>query len=361
MRIVLDARKYFDYGIGTYIQNLVSTFGSRCDLILLISPNDVQRIDRLPMVEMKINSSGKYSLRELYSIAKDANRLKADIFHSPHYTAPFGLNMPCVTTIHDIHHIKGKKYFSLPKRMYARTIIGHTCQASAAIIVDSKFTKQELLSEYSIADEKIHVIHLGVSSIYFQKHSETEIQEFKNKYCIVKPTILYTGSLKPHKNVGTLIAAFSNLNQRSEFQLAFSGESIQKYSDLREMIKQKGISKDFVQLGQISRKELALAYKAASAVVLPSFYEGFGFSVLEAMASGTPAIGARAASIPEIMGEGGILFDPCSIDELTASLEIVMNDTRLRAELIKKGHRNAERFSWDKCTEQTFKIYQGVV
>ena len=95
-------------------------------------------------------------------------------------------------------------------------------------------------------------------------------------------------------------------------------------------------------------------------VVLPSLYEGFGFSVLEAMAAGTPAIGSRVGSIPEIMGDGGILFDPHSVEDLTSALEKVLNDTEYRSTVIKKGYKNVERFSWNKCAEQTFKIYMDI-
>jgi glycosyltransferase involved in cell wall biosynthesis len=115
-----------------------------------------------------------------------------------------------------------------------------------------------------------------------------------------------------------------------------------------------------VELGQLSRRELAIAYKAAAVVVLPSFYEGFGLSVLEAMASGTPAIGARAASIPEVMGDAGILFDPNSPEELTIALEQVLSDSEIRSNIIKKGYKNIERFSWRQCAENTFNIYQEV-
>lgn len=360
MRIVLDARKYFDFGIGTYIQNLIPYVGSRSELVVLLAPDDADRITLPPSIEKIWNASGKYSMGELRSIAKDANRLKADVFHAPHYTTPFGLKMPCVTTIHDILHVRGKEYFSFPKRLYARTIISHACRASTAIIVDSEFTKQELLDMFHLNETQVHVIHLGVSSIYSAKYSEESIREFRNKYHLTKPTILYTGSLKPHKNVEVLIRAFAHMKQRSDLQLAFSGESITRKNNLWKLIEENGIAKDVVEIGQISRRELALAYRAASVVVLPSLYEGFGFSVLEAMASGIPAIGARAGSIPEMMGDGGILFDPHSVEDLRSALEKILNEKEYRSIVIKKGYKNVERFSWDKCAEQTFQIYMDV-
>jgi glycosyltransferase involved in cell wall biosynthesis len=360
MRIGIDIRKYFDFGIGTYIQNLIPHIWSRCELVLLLAPEDAERIDLPSSIQKVINSSGKYSLHELRSIAKDANRLKADVFHAPHYTTPYGLKMPCVTTIHDVLHVRGKEYFSFPKRLYARTIISHACRASAAIIVDSEFTKQELLDMFHVNETQVHVIHLGVSSIYSEKYSEKSVREFRNKYHLTKPTILYTGSLKPHKNVEILIRAFKHMKQRSDLQLAFSGESITRKNNLWKLIKENEITKDVVEIGQISRRELALAYRAASVVVLPSLYEGFGFSVLEAMAAGTPAIGSRVGSIPEIMGDGGTLFDPHSVEDLTSTLEKVLNDTDYRSTVIKKGYKNVERFSWNKCAEQTYKIYMDV-
>jgi glycosyltransferase involved in cell wall biosynthesis len=360
MRIVIDARKYYDFGIGTYIQNLAAHMVSRCDLVLLVAPHDAQRIHDVGFAQMSINSSQKYSIQELHSIAADANRLKADVFHAPHYTTPFGLKMPCVTTIHDILHLRGTSYYSLSQRLYARAMIGHACKASPAIIVDSEFTKQELMDAIRITDERIHVIHLGVSSTYGKKYSVSAVKGFRNKYGLVKPTILYTGSLKAHKNVGVLITAYARMKHRAEYQLAFSGESIKAHHDLWNLITQKGLTDNIVEIGQVSNSDLALAYHAASVVVLPSLYEGFGFSVLEAMASGTPTIGARAASIPEVMGDGGILFDPHSVDELTDALEKVMEDEKLQKQLVQRGLKNVAKYSWEKCVDQTFQVYKEV-
>jgi glycosyltransferase involved in cell wall biosynthesis len=360
MRIVLDARKYFDFGIGTYIQNLAAHIDSRVELVLIVAPRDAQQIDQPPTVQKIINSSGKYSLGELRSIAADANRLKADVFHAPHYTAPFGLKMPCVTTIHDILHVRGTKYFSISQRLYARAIITHACRASAAVIVDSEFTKQELMDVFPIADERIHVIYLGVSSNYFKEYSEFAIKSFRKKHGLVKPTVLYTGSLKPHKNVDLLISAFSNMKHRSEYQLVFLGEFIKEQPELWSVIKRKGLTGDIAEIGRVPFNDLALAYHAASVVVLPSLYEGFGFSILEAMASGTPTIGASAGSIPEVMGDGGILFDPHSVEDLTDALEKVLEDTKLRKQLVQRGLKNVARFSWEKCAEKTFQVYKEV-
>jgi len=360
MRIVLDARKYYDYGIGTYIQNLVAQLESQVELVLIVAPSDAGRIQELSHVQQKINASRKYSFSELRSIAADANELHADIFHAPHYTVPFGLKMPCVTTIHDILHVRGTSYYSPLHRLYARAMIRHACHASRAIIVDSEFTKQELLEVFPLVGDRVHVIHLGISPRYFKKYSEDEINGFKKYHGIVKPVILYTGGLKPHKNLGVLISAFSQMKHHADYQLVFSGESITRHRSLWTFIRQQGIANNVVDTGRISSHELALAYQAASVVVLPSLYEGFGFSVLEAMASGTPAIGARAASIPEVMSDAGMLFDPHSPEELRIALEQVLEDTALRQKLVQRGLNHAATYSWKACTDQTLAIYKDV-
>jgi len=361
MRIVLDARKYFDFGIGTYIQNLVQNLYSLCSLGLIVSPQDRSKIDHYPSVELKENASGKYSLSELFSISSDVQQMNATIFHSPHYTVPLNIKVPIVTTIHDILHVRGKLYFPLQKRMYARVMVKHACSVSSAIIVDSEFTKTELLDEFNISSEKVHVIYLGVSKEYTKNVSEEEIRIFRNKYDLKKSFVLYTGGLKSHKNVLTLLQAFSQLLNRKEYQLVFSGESIRENKTIAEIIKKNNLLADVVDIGRVSRKELVIAYKEASVVVLPSLYEGFGFSVLEAMASGTPAIGARAASLPEVIGDAGILFDPYSSEELSTVLAKVLTDNDLRKSMIQRGYENVKKFTWEACAKNTFQLYQNIL
>ena len=214
---------------------------------------------------------------------------------------------------------------------------------------------------FPVPDERIRVTHLGVSSKFFKKYSESEINQFRAKHGLVKPVILYTGSLKPHKNVKVLISAFANLNRRSDYQLVIIGESIKRNRELWRLITQKGLTDEIIDIGQIDSNDLPRAYQASSVAVLPSLYEGFGFSIIEAMASGTPAVGANAGSIPEVMGNGGILFDPRSVDALTETLEMVLTDSRLHGQLVQRGFENAAKYSWEKCTEETLKVYKDVI
>lgn len=363
MRIGIDIRKYNDFGIGTYIQNLVTTIQTHSELDCIYFANDELK----GLLKTKFNgnivvdNSSKYSVKELFSISRKANHQHLDVFHTPHYTLPFNLRMPSIVTIHDIIHLRLKEYYSLPQRMYAYGIIKHACSASSAIIVDSEFGKTELLNVFTIDEAKIHVVPLGVGQEYYNDVKKEQIEIFKRENNIEKPYILYTGSLKPHKNIPVLLKAFKILLSKYDLQLVFTGEKLHDVAQLQNIVANNNLADAVIDLGKIEQSELRIAYRAAAVVVLPSLYEGFGFSMLEAMASGVPAIGARATSITEVIGNAGLLFNPYDESELAEQVGSVLRDSNLRSELILKGIERAKQFTWKNCSEKTLKIYKEVL
>lgn len=362
MRVGIDIRKYYDYGIGTYIQNLVNVFQDRPDLSCVYFTPDDYRPELASTIkgEFVSENSPKYSIKELFSVASNANTQKLDLFHAPHYTLPYNLKMPSIVTIHDIIHLRLKQYFSFPKRAYAYGIIRHACNASSAIIVDSEFGKKELIQVFRIPEKKIRVVHLGVNQAYFDKVSGTEKEKLTKKYHITKPFIFYTGSVKPHKNIPTLLKAFKQILPQHDVQLVFTGENLRENAELLPMVNQLQLEKSVIDLGRVDLSELKTLYQTASMVVLPSIYEGFGFSMLEGMASGVPVIGARATSIPEVVGDAGLLFDPSDENELAKQIETLLTDPAVRSRLIQKGIDRARQFTWKNCAEKTLTIYHEV-
>ena len=362
MRVGIDIRKYYDYGIGTYIQNLAHTFEERSDLscVYFIPDEYRSRITTSLRGEFVSENSSKYSLKELISVSENANAQQLDLFHAPHYTLPINLKMPSIVTIHDIIHLRLKQYFSLPKRAYAYWMIRHACKASSAVIVDSEFGKKELMQVFNIREEKIRVVPLGVNQLYFEKTNEEEKERIRKKYEITKPYILYTGSVKPHKNIPTLLRAFKKILIHNDMQLVFTGENLLLNPSLVAIVQDLQLKKSVIDLGRIGIEELKTVYQSASVVVLPSFYEGFGFSMLEGMASRVPVIGARATSITEVVGDAGLLFDPSDENELAKQLESLFSNSMLRSELINKGVERAKKYTWKNCAEKTLKIYHEV-
>jgi len=362
MNVGIDARKYFDFGIGTYIRNLASYFDTlgQDRFTYFAAPEDAGEIRRTHRGETVVSRSAKYSAGELVSLSLQAHRARVSLYHAPHYTLPYGLSMPSVVTIHDVIHLRFPEYFSPIQRAYARFMITHACRAADAVIVDSEFSGRELLRHVTCPQGKIHVIHPGVSGRFMPGGGFGVTDVFTRKYRLGKKFVLYVGGIKPHKNVPCLLRAFAGLGGEQDLQIVFIGERPEEDAGLRALCTQWGIADRVKSLGWLPEDDLITAYRAAAVVVLPSLYEGFGFPVLEAMACGTPVIGSNAASIPEVIGDAGVLFDPFSDRDLTEAIRSVLSDRSLRDTLREKGLRRAKLFTWNRCGEMTINLYRSV-
>lgn len=362
MRLAMDARKYTDFGIGTYIRNLVNYLRQQadCTLELVASPDQQSGLSADLRIPVHVNRSRKYSVRELLSIARQVNRLGVELFHSPHYTLPVGIRTRSVVTIHDLIHLRFPEYFSVTQRAYARLMMKHACTAADAVIVDADFTKADILASFTIPPERIHVIPLGVASFFRPAESELDLHADLASMGVREPYVLYSGGLKPHKNVSTLLKAFAQFRHRESARLVISGENFWDEAELSNLARTLGIEKRILSV-PAGQQGLLRLYQGATVVVVPSRYEGFGLPILEAMSCGTPVIGARAASIPEVMGEGGLMFDPLRPEELTDRMEMLFDDGGLRVAQRAYGLQNAARFSWDQCGARTMEVYRAVV
>jgi len=358
LRIGIDARKYADFGIGTYIRNLADVFDAHPEhrFTYVVAPGDQATVAGPQGRATIVNRSGKYSLRELVSVSAQANREGLDLFHAPHYTLPLGLAMRSVVTIHDVIHLRFPEYFSPLQRTYARAVIGHAARASDALIVDSRFAAMELRRHVSVPEEKIHVIPLGVSGSYAPEASGESARRFREAYGIEAPFLLYVGSLKPHKNVGLLIRALA-LPGAGDLQLICVGERIGEEKRLAAEVTRAAVGHRVRSLGWLAEELLPGAYRAAVALVVPSLYEGFGLPALEAMACGTPVISSNAASLPEVTGDAALAFSPSSTGELAEAIRTVSGDASARASLRERGLRRAAEFTWERCAESTLHVY----
>jgi glycosyltransferase involved in cell wall biosynthesis len=363
MRIGIDIRKYTDFGIGTYIRNLLAEFdGDRTNQwIYFVSPELSASLSMHYSGQMIVNRSAKYSPGELLSMSRLANAAGCDVFHSPHYTFPFGLAGKGIVTIHDLIHLRVPNVVSAPKRTYARFLIGHACRAADQVIVDSEFTKQDVLKDFRIAAEKINVVHLGVSPAFRPAGGQDQGKGTIERLGIRRPYLLYSGALKPHKNVGLLLQAFARLTRTHDIDLVLSGEPLGGRPDLIALAKSLGITDRLVSTGMTSEADVVALNQHAMVSVLPSLYEGFGLSVLEAMASGVPVVAANATSIPEVVGDAGVLFEPRDVDDLVTALDRVLTDTRLRDELRTRGLARAGEFTWKRCAQKTLDIYRAAM
>lgn len=364
--IGIDARKYFDLGIGTYIQNLTHQL-PLCErthrYVLFVNRNDRAHLPMLEEWTIRIAPFKKYSVGEMLLFAGRATEAGVDLFHSPHYTLPFRLKSKSVVTIHDLIPLRFPEYFSAIKRVYAYSIMNHAVRSADAVITVSEFTRKDILETFRIDPDKVHVIYNGVHTKFARLTDSSKVMEFKRKHRIENAKIiLYVGSVKPHKNVETLMMAFSKLRRRMpHVLLIFAGEALNMGKGLPELIGRLSLNDSIRELGRLTDDELVVAYNAADVLVMPSRYEGFGLPVLEAMACGTPVIASTVASVPEIVGEAGILVDPEDSDWLSASLETILSDISLRQRLVELGMQRAAKFSWRDTAEKTLRLYNRVL
>lgn len=363
--IAIDARKYFDFGIGTYIQNLASVLSSlktTHTFTFLAAASDIARIEAPEGWRKEQTDYKKYSIGEIAFLGRKALASGIELFHEPHYTLPTGLKGRSVVTIHDLTHLRMPQYFSIFQRAYAATMIRYAVRNAGAIIAISQNTKDDILNEFGLEEDSVTVVYLGVRSGFRPLEDKSSIERLRTSRGLHKPFVLFVGNVKPHKNIPTLLSAFAQVQTRiRDLDLVFSGGACLEDSGLAEQARKLGITGAIYDLHHVSDSELVAAYNAAEVVVLPSFYEGFGFPPLESMACGTPAIVSTGGALPEVVGNAATIVDPLRPDELAEAIRDILENSERRTVMIARGLKRAAEFTWQKTGEQTLKIYEKVL
>jgi glycosyltransferase involved in cell wall biosynthesis len=362
--IAIDGRKYFDFGIGTYIQQLVKSLSllkTKHSFLLYIDPADKSSILLPPGWTMAEVDFGKYSVSEIGMFGRRARKDRVDVFHEPHYTLPVGMKDSSVVTIHDIIHLRFPQFFGKFQRLYSHSMIWHSLRNSRFVIADSEYTKKDILSTFRTPPDKIKVIHLGVGEQYQSLGDRDRIEEFRKRFRIDRPFVLYVGNVKPHKGIDTLLSAFNVVWRKEDLDLVLVGGSIRQDPLLQSLAVEFGMEDRIKELGRVKDDDLVTAYNAAEMLVLPSRYEGFGLPALEAMACGTPVIVSDAASLPEIVGNAAIVFKVGSVGELADGFLRLRKEVSMRQEMVMKGIDHATKFTWTETAAQTVAIYDQIV
>lgn len=366
MRIAIDTRKLHDFGIGTYVTNLVRGL-SRLDhdheYRLICNPADEGFVQSLGKNFQAVpDVAGNYSVREQFAIPLDLWRAKVDLFHAPHYVLPPLVPNKCVVTIHDCIHLRFPQY--LPNRiahLYAQYFMASAAKKAKRILTVSDASKRDIIHFLRTPADKIDVVYNGFDERLTA--TSEDVARVRDRFQLDAPFVLYAGNIKPHKNVDRLIEAFAKLRARGlgHVNLLIIGDEISKYSGLRRLVHRHQIRQQVRFLGFVSTDTLAALYRLASAFVFPSLYEGFGLPPLEAMASGTPVITSNTSSLPEVVGDAALLIDPLNADEIADAMVRVLTDASLRADLVQRGFERVKQFSWDVAVRRTHGIYMDVI
>jgi glycosyltransferase involved in cell wall biosynthesis len=367
VRIGIDARKLHDFGIGTYIRNLLrhlARLDRQTEFVIFCRPEDRETLAAVgenfrPVPE----TSGNYSIAEQFTIPWALRREGVTLFHAPHYVLPPLVRCRSVVTIHDVIHLMFPQY--LPNRVafaYAKWSITQAAHHATRIMTVSESSKRDILRFVDTEPGKIDVIYNAYDERFAIEPREEDVVRVRERYQLADEFVLYAGNVKPHKNLERLIDAFAIVRKRGldHLKLVLIGDEISKYTALRRAVHQHQLHNYVRFLGYLPEETLAVMYRLAGVFVFPSLYEGFGLPPLEAMASGTPVVTSNVSSLPEVAGDAAVLVDPYDPQAIADGIYRVLTDETLRREMVHKGIARAGQFSWEQSVRRVRAIYGEV-
>jgi glycosyltransferase involved in cell wall biosynthesis len=361
VKIAIDVRKWRDYGIGTYVRNVVrhlARLDHETTYLLFCNQADEPTLrDLAENFVPVVDQAPGYGLREHVSIPLKLRRLGADLLHSPHYVRPLLCTVPSVVTIHDCIHLLFPQY--LPNRMafrYARYMMGSAIRRSAIVFTVSEASRADILRFYPATDPaKVHVVPNAIDAELLEDPGPEETDRVRERYQLRGRFVLFAGNVKPHKNLERLIRAFARvraLEGNEDLRLVLIGDDVGRYGSLRRTADEAGVRQEVRFFGFVPHPTLAALYRMATAFAFPSLYEGFGLPPLEAMACGTPVLTSRLSSLPEVVGDGALLVDPYDEEEIAQGIARILDDDDLRRRLVERGLERAASFSWERSVRQ---------
>jgi glycosyltransferase involved in cell wall biosynthesis len=374
VKVAIDIRRMTEFGVGTYIRNVVRTL-ARLDrenkYFLVGSLARVAECGALPPNFHAVALDGSdNTVRANLDFRTVVRRLHGDVVHIPHlFWIPRGLSCPYVLTVHDLldHMYAARNASGLRRSLhfhFTRRALGH----AARVLAVSQFTKGEIERIFRIPSERIEVVYNAIDERFLRGHATQADRELiAERYQVNYPFILYAGAIRPHKNIVRIIEAFSALKtelqkeqQFPDLKLIVIGDDLSSHPRLRRTVVQSGVQNDVRFLGFVPIEVLRIFYDVAKVFVFPSLYEGFGLPPLEAMAHGTPVVASNNSSLPEVAGNAALLVNPENVFEIQRALQRSLLDPALRARMKQRGYEQAQRFSWTSSVSRILEIYREV-
>ncbi len=361
----LDTRMTQMSGIGTYLRGLLSGFNQSP----FFESHRVKLCGGDPKILSGLKASWRPFFAPIYSITEQleypSRTGECAVWHSPHYNIPLlHGRAKLVTTIHDIiHWIYRRQFFNRVQTAYAGFMLSQAVRRSDHIIAVSRHTKEDLVRHFGADPGKISVIHEAVDPKTSRVTDSAAIETVRQKYGLPKNYFLYVGLVKPHKNLLWLKSVFKKLKNERRLQacLVIAGKKDRSYPKGYEALASIEDDKTVYHLEGATREELLCLYSGAIALVHPSLYEGFGLTLLEAMACETPVIALDTASISEVAGEGACLIRPGDERAMAEALVRTESDPVYAKTLAGKGRERVKAFSWQKTASETAAIYERLL
>ena len=368
MQIALDARlvTYRRYsGIGQYIVHLAEQLPGldTANAYTIIHSRKDGTPPHHSAARRQAAWTPSHHRLEQVAFPLELRRLKLDLLHSPDFIPPFTGRFKRVITVHDLNFLYYPQFLTAQSRRYYNDQIGRAVQLADHILADSHATRLDLIRLLNVPEAKITVVWLAPNAAVYHPQSEVEIAAARDRLQLPDRFILFAGTLEPRKNVAGLLRAYRLLCDRDSLapDLILAGSRGWLFDETRALIDELRLSDHVRWIDSPPDADLAALYAAAAVFVLPSHYEGFGLTMLEAMACGAPCLISDRGSLPEIAGGAAREIDPDDVVELAEALAGVLNDVQLQQHLRRKGFERAAEFSWERCARETLAVYQRVL
>jgi len=372
MRVAIDIRKINEFGVGTYIWNLVRNLASidpHTDYLLICSHRNFHELGPLPDNFKQLYQPEEATVwRHHIMIPFALRRQNVDVLHVPHHEAPLFNPSRMVVTIHDCVHLlfpheDSSKFQNYRSYLQTKRVV----ESARHVLAVSKSTKEDLINIFNLRETKISVVHNALDERFAFTHTPEERKHVLERYQLKDPFVLYAGRIRPHKNLHRLIEAFAVLKSElvdderyKNLKLIIIGDELSKHQYLRLTVIRSGAQQDVRFFGFVPYPILGVFYQSAVLFAFPSLYEGFGLPPLEAMANRTPVIASNTSSLPEVLDEAAVLVNPENVFDVARGMRLILSDEVLRRRLIQKGTEQVGKFSWKVAAHKVVQTYQFV-
>ncbi len=341
--------------IDTHTDYTVYTTRGLDAAALSLPPNFRVQPSLLPTINPRIRIPWEQAIAPLLLRATGAQ-----LFHGTLNVVPLACPVPAVVTVHDLAFIRFPQTFRAYNRTYLDLATRTSVRRAAYILAVSEHTRREVAGLLGIPLERI-IVTPNAARAHFRPPDPQRLAAFRQQHHLPEQFVLYVGTLEPRKNLTTLLQAYSQIASDTSAPLFIGGGKGWMYEPVFARLEALGLRERVQFIGYIDEEALPLWYAAATVFVFPSLYEGFGMPPLEAMSCGTPVIASNSTSLPEVVGDAGVLVEPTDADALAAALLRVLRDADLRHHLRERGMQQARRFAWRTTAERTLQVYRAAV
>jgi glycosyltransferase involved in cell wall biosynthesis len=364
MRFAVDAHAIGRHLTGNevYVRSLLRFFSVQapeCEFVAYVS-EEAARAHVPARIQTRLVSRNPF-VRLGWDIPMKVREDHPDVLHVQ-YTGPINCGVPVVATVHDVSYLEHPEYFTRGRAWQLRQTVGRTVMSAARILTGTEYARSTILKVYGDLDEsKVVVAPLAAAPELRPISRAAAAAAVRQQFGIASPFVLCVGDMQPRKNHIGLIAAFAKLVRafpQIRHELVIAGNETWFAAQVRDAARDSGIADRIRFCGFVSDPELLNLYNACDTFIFPSYYEGFGLPVLEAMVCGRAVLCANTTSLPEVVDGAAILFDPYVADEIVRALKDVLLDAELRARLERLGLQRAANFSWQKTAAITLDVFR---